>query len=126
MKPIAAFICLAIAAVAPAIAGETDTKGKDAMKMDMATSAEGAPSTKAFESASQRMHAAMMMAPYTGDADVDFATQMLPHHGGAVEMAKIEQQYGKDPELRKLAEDIIKAQDQEIAFLNAWLAKHKK
>jgi len=116
MKNIAALLSLALTAVTPAIAGE----------MDMATSAEGAPSTKAFESVSQTMHEAMMMVPYTGNTDVDFATQMLPHHGGAVDMAKVERQYGKDPEMRKLAEDIIKAQDQEIALVNAWLAKHKK
>ncbi len=73
----------------------------------------------------QKMHAGMMVG-YTGDADVDFVKGMLPHHQGAVDMAKIELQYGKDPELRKLAEDIVKAQESEIAFMNSWLAKHGK
>jgi uncharacterized protein (DUF305 family) len=65
-----------------------------------------------------------MMTPYTGNADVDFARGMIPHHKGAVAMAKIEIQYGIDPEVRKIAEDAIRAQEGEIAFLNDWLAKN--
>ncbi len=118
--------CLALLAATPAVAEDMDMKSMDHMNMDMgASSAESAPSSKAFEAAMQKMHEAMMVG-YTGDADVDFVKGMLPHHQGAVDMAKIELQYGKDPELRKLAEDIIKAQESEIAFMNAWLAKHEK
>ena len=83
------------------------------------------PSTVAFKAANEKMHAAMTI-PYTGSADVDFAKGMIPHHQGAVAMAKVVLQHGKDPQLRKLARNIIKAQDSEIAFMQRWLAKKGK
>jgi uncharacterized protein (DUF305 family) len=82
-------------------------------------------STAAFEKANEKMHEGMMVE-FTGDADVDFVRHMIPHHRGAIDMAKIEQAYGKDPEIRKLATQIIKAQEAEIGAMNAWLATHKK
>ena len=62
----------------------------------------------------------------TGNADKDFVLMMLPHHQGAVDMAKVELQYGKDPALRKLATDIVAAQEQEIALMRAWLVGNSK
>ena len=49
---------------------------------------------------------------------------MIPHHAGAVDMAKTVLAFGKDPEVRKLAEEIIKAQDSEIALMQGWLKKN--
>lgn len=82
-------------------------------------------STAAFEKANEKMHEGMMVK-FTGDVDIDFVRDMIPHHRGAIDMAKIEQAYGKDPEIRKLATAIIKAQEAEIGAMNAWLATHKK
>lgn len=76
-----------------------------------------------YKAAMQQMHEQMMIA-YTGDADVDFVRGMIPHHQGAIDMAKVELAYGKDPELRRLAEDIVKAQETEIAAMQAWLKAH--
>ncbi|WP_348644660.1 DUF305 domain-containing protein [Starkeya sp. ORNL1] len=90
-----------------------------------ATTAAASPSTDAFEKASARMHQDMTMS-YTGDSDIDFAQGMIPHHQGAIDMAKVELQYGKDREMKKVAGEIIKAQEREIAFLKAWLAKKGK
>lgn len=92
------------------------------------TAAEGkvpANAKEAYEAANARMHRDMAIT-FTDDADVDFVKGMIPHHQGAVDMAKIVLQYGKDPELRKLAEEIIVAQEKEIAFMKAWLAKNGK
>lgn len=71
------------------------------------------------------MHKDMNVAP-SGNADVDFVKNMIPHHEGAVAMARVQLEHGKDPELRKLAEDIIKAQDKEIAQMKDWLNKNEK
>lgn len=81
------------------------------------------PASMAFAKANAATHSAMNIE-FTGNADVDFAKGMIPHHQGAVEMAKIVLEFGKDPELRKLAEDIIKAQETEIAFMKSWLEKN--
>ncbi len=106
---------------------------QDPSKMDHSKMGHGATptaagdnaSTKAFKAANDKMHGGMNI-PFSGNADVDFVKGMIPHHQGAVDMAKIVLEHGKDPALKKLARDIIKAQDKEIAFMNRWLAKNAK
>ena len=125
MKAIAGLLCLGLFLVTPALAEDMDMKSQGQMKMAMSASADAAPSSRAFEAAMQKMHRGMMVG-YTGNTDVDFVKGMIPHHQGAIDMAKIELEYGKDPEIRKLADEIIKAQESEIAFMKAWLAKNAK
>jgi hypothetical protein len=86
----------------------------------------GAQASGSFQTlmnaATARMHAAMHVTP-TGDADRDFARMMVPHHQGAVDMALLELQFGKDERLRRLAQGIIVEQRQEIQLMQSILAE---
>jgi uncharacterized protein (DUF305 family) len=71
----------------------------------------------------ETMNMGMISAPMNGDPDHDFASMMVPHHQGAVDMAKVELLYGKNPILRRLAQEIIVTQDAEIQIMQSELKK---
>ena len=113
-------VAVTLAAPLPVMAQEaTGHEGHNMgeMKGDMG------PASMAFMEANTRMHE-MMAIEFTGNADVDFIKGMIPHHQGAVEMAKIVLEHGTDPEVKKLAEAIIAAQEAEIKWMTDWLAKN--
>ena len=123
---------LVLAAFVVILAGSGAARAAEPMKMDHATMAPAAAAPggdhaadKAYAAANDAMMTGMDVKP-TGDPDRDFAAMMLPHHQGAVEMAKVEIQYGHDPMLRKLAADIIKAQAIEIAQMQGWQKRHAR
>lgn len=78
---------------------------------------------QAYTAGMQAMHDDMMTGIANPVPDMAFARGMLPHHRGAVDMAMIQLQYGTDKEMRKLAQDIIDAQQPEIIWLQEWIAK---
>lgn len=77
----------------------------------------------ALKDVNDRMHHAMAI-DWSGDPDRDFVCAMIPHHEGAVEMAKVAIEHCGDEELRRLAGKIITDQEEEIAAMRDWLARH--
>ena len=68
-----------------------------------------------------KMHMSMAAIKRSGDSDVDFVRLMLPHHQAAIDMAKTELLHGKDPQMRRLAQEIITDQQLEIELMQRWL-----
>ena len=121
---------LSIGAILLAIgvpAAVAQMQGMDMQKMMqmMTPSPNDPPSTKDFKQAHMNMMKDMHME-FTGNADVDFAKSMIKHHEGGIEMAKLQLKHGKDPEMRKKAEKLIKEQGQVNEEFQAWLKKHAK
>ena len=74
----------------------------------------------------EKMHVAMGSIEPSGNTDVDFVKLMLPHHQAAIDMAKTQLLYGKDPEMRRLAQEIITDQQSEIELMQLWLSQRGK
>src|SRR6516162_7301022 len=79
------------------------------------------PSWSALIASMDKMHMAMAAVARSGKSDIDFVRLMLPHHRAAIDMAKTELLYGKDPQMRRLAQEIITDQQLEIELMQRWL-----
>ena len=79
---------------------------------------------QAYDASMKSMHDDMMQGILSKDADMAFAKGMLPHHQGAVAMAEVQLKYGKNDEMRKLAQDIIDAQQSEIDLMQSWISQN--
>ena len=90
--------------------------------MPMQPKGDAGPSSLAFNGITTKMHRDMAIS-YTGNADADFVNSMIPHHQGAIDMAKTVLAYGKDGDVKKLAEVVIEEQEREIAKMKEWLQK---
>lgn len=113
----------AVAAAGPALAQATNPHvghGTPAARR-----APTSPSTAAFQAANDKMHRDMAIT-FSGNADVDFVRGMIPHHQGAIDMAEVVLQYGRDETTKKWAGDIIREQRREIAEMQAWLAQNAR
>jgi uncharacterized protein (DUF305 family) len=87
-------------------------------------SAQDTPATQAYRAANDKMHKAMALQ-FTNDPDVDFIRGMIPHHEGAIDMAKVVLKHGKNEQTKKWAQDIIREQEREIKEMQAWLKANK-
>jgi uncharacterized protein (DUF305 family) len=105
--------------------GMMDMEAMQGLMTGMMPAEGDAESTKAFKQADMTMMQGMAV-PYTGNADIDFRAKMIPHHQGAIDMAKVALEHATDPSTKALAEAIIAAQEKEIAEMQAWLAANKK
>ena len=122
MKKLMTFITLSAIAISN-YAQANEQPHQAHMNMSMST---GSAMQQELMQGMDQMNQDMMAAAQYKDPDVAFAAGMLPHHIGAVKMAEVELKYGKDPEMRKLAEDIINAQQAEIEQMQKWLKAHNK
>ena len=105
-------LIVALALAAPALAQDQTHAGHSMATED--------PVIAAWMAANAKMHEGMAIE-FSGNADVDFVRGMIAHHQGAIDMARIVIEHGEDPEIRKLAEEIITAQEGEIAWMEQWL-----
>lgn len=100
-----------------------------AVLASFATMSQGDSPNQAFmrevNSSMQKMNRGMDAAPMNGDVDHDFAEMMIPHHAGALDMAKAELRSGKDPVMRRMAQEILVEQQSEIDAMNLWLQKQR-
>ena len=104
------FVIIALTAPAAAAVAQNAQHGSDSMKE--------------FKAADMNMMKNMNAAPYTGNPDVDFRTHMIPHHEGAIAMAKVGLKYANDAETKRMAQEIIDDQEKEVADMQAWLKKN--
>jgi uncharacterized protein (DUF305 family) len=117
---IAAVFVINSAAAQPATTPMPGSSMKS-VEMMMAPMPNDSASTKGYKATMMKMMEAM--PTYTGSADIDFMKQMRTHHQAAIDMAKVLLANGKDAETKKLAQQIIAAQEKEIATIDAWLKK---
>ena len=115
---------LAVAACLGVSAGHSQTPMPMPMPMPGTAAPAATGAERSMMAAMERMSQAMGAVPMTGNADRDFVAMMIPHHQGAIDMARFELANGRDPAMRKLAGAIVAAQQREIGAMQAWLKAH--
>jgi uncharacterized protein (DUF305 family) len=122
MLPLAMLVTMACLAAPPAEAQQAATSASTLTDASREPPVDEAPFLAENSAAMNSMMAGMSVKP-TGDVDVDFAAMMIPHHQGAIDMALAELRYGKNERLRRIAQEIIVDQQQEIAAMHLALGQ---
>lgn len=113
---------VAVLLIVVALAGRWPPQAAGRHETDSATRG---PAWAELEKSMAKMHADMKLNKPSGDDDVDFVNLMLPHHEAAIEMAKTELLYGKDQQMRRLAQEIITDQQSEAELMRLWRKQHE-
>ncbi len=92
--------------------------------LTMKPGAEASEADRGYMKAMQATQQTLMKTEMSGSSGGDFLRVMIPHHQSAIDMAKVVIAHGKDPEIRKLAEGVVTAQEAEIEQMQDWLARH--
>lgn len=108
------FITLAVFSFTAASIGRATTQDDQNHQSDN-------PNWSGLVASMDKMQMAMSAVARSGNSDVDFVRLMLPHHQAAIDMAKTEILYGKDAQMRRLAQEIITDQQLEIQLMQRWL-----
>ena len=117
-----AIAAAALALASPGSAGTPAEAAKAHRHARAAAASAATPFQRGMDASMARMMRDMHAPGTTGDADADFLTMMIPHHAGAVDMARLVLQHGRDPATRQLAEEIIAGQTVEIESMQRRLA----
>lgn len=115
-----------LAAELPAACPAADAHGGHGAADAMPMAPAGDDAHDALMAGMDEMNADMMRGGAAEDIDVAFACSMIPHHRGAIDMAKAVLEHGDDPWIRELAQQVVTAQEQEIAQMEAWLAEQAR
>jgi hypothetical protein len=99
----------------------TQTEITDAHDPSVIRSEAADPQWSGLIGSMMKMHGEISAIERTGNADADFVRLMLPHHQAAIDMARVQLLYGKDPQMRRLAQEIIADQQLEIDLMQLWL-----
>jgi uncharacterized protein (DUF305 family) len=110
----------ALASIGVSLWPSTGNAGEEAKSI---FASQAAPDSQAWSNLQQSMlamHRAMSSVQSTGNDDEDFVGLMIPHHQAALDMARVELTHGKDPQMRRLAQEIIADQESEIELMELW------
>ena len=100
------------------------SQAQDAMRTPARNKSTNDPAWPELQSSMEKMHMSMTSIKASGESDVDFVKLMIPHHQAAVDMARTQLLFGKDPQMRRLAQEIITDQQSEIELMNLWLKQY--